>query len=53
VNLDHVREIRPLWGGDYSVLMRDGTELTMSRTYRASLQAALGREHSLSARTNG
>jgi two-component system LytT family response regulator len=41
VNLDHVREIRPLWGGDYSVLMRDGTELTMSRTYRASLQAAL------------
>jgi two-component system LytT family response regulator len=53
VNLDHVREIRPLWGGDYSVLMRDGTELTMSRTYRASLQAALGGEHSLSARTNG
>ena len=41
VNLDHVREIRPLWGGDYSVLMCDGTELTMSRTYRASLQAAL------------
>jgi len=53
VNLDHVREIRPLWGGDYSVLMRDGTELTMSRTYRTSLQTALGREHSLSSRTNG
>jgi two-component system LytT family response regulator len=52
VNLDHVREIRPLWGGDYSVLMRDGTELTMSRTYRASLQAALPGEHPLSARTN-
>jgi two-component system, LytTR family, response regulator len=52
VNLDHVREIRPQFGGDYSVLMRDGTELTMSRTYRASLQSALGREHSLSARTN-
>jgi len=52
VNLDHVREIRPLWGGDYSVLMRDGTELTMSRTYRASLQAALGGQHSLSERTN-
>jgi two-component system, LytTR family, response regulator len=53
VNLDYVREIRPLWGGDYSVLMRDGTELTMSRTYRASLQAALRGENSLSARTNG
>ena len=52
VNLDHVREIRPRWGGDYSVLMRDGTELTMSRTYRASLQAALGGQHSLSERTN-
>lgn len=52
VNLDHVREIRPLWGGDYSVLMRDGTELTMSRTYRASLQAALGGQHSLNERTN-
>ena len=53
VNLDHVREIRPLWGGDYSVWLRDGTELTMSRTYRANMQAALGGEHSLSARTNG
>lgn len=52
VNLDHVREIRPLWGGDYSVLMRDGTELTMSRTYRAALQAALGGQHSSSERTN-
>ncbi|HEV2194184.1 MAG TPA: LytTR family DNA-binding domain-containing protein [Candidatus Acidoferrum sp.] len=36
VNLDYIREIRPLWGGDYTVLMRDGTELTMSRTYRAT-----------------
>jgi len=33
-------------------LLRDGTELTMSRTYRASLQAALGGQHSLSERTN-
>jgi two-component system LytT family response regulator len=52
VNLDHVREIRPLWGGDYSVLMRDGTELTMSRTYRMSFQSALCGEHSLTMRTN-
>jgi two-component system LytT family response regulator len=52
VNLDYVREIRPLWGGDYSVLMRDGTELTMSRTYRVSLQTALTGEHSLPLRTN-
>jgi two-component system LytT family response regulator len=52
VNLDYVREIRPLWGGDYCVLMRDGTELTMSRTYRVSLQTALTGEHSLPLRTN-
>jgi two-component system, LytTR family, response regulator len=47
VNLDCIREIRPLWGGDYTVLMRDGTELTMSRTYRANLQGALSGQHSL------
>jgi len=52
VNLDYVREIQPLWGGDYSVLMRDGTELTMSRTYRASLQAALHGEDPLIPRTS-
>jgi two-component system LytT family response regulator len=52
VNLDHVREIRPLWGGDYSVLMRDGTELTMSRTYRMNFQSVLCGEHSLTTRTN-
>jgi two-component system LytT family response regulator len=52
VNLDHVREIRPLWGGDYSVLMRDGTELTMSRTYRLGFQSALCGERSPATRSN-
>ena len=41
VNLDYVREIRPLWGGDYTVLMRDGAQLSLSRTYRSSLQATV------------
>ena len=53
VNLDYIREIRPLWGGDYTVLMRDGTELTMSRTYRASLQTAPYGQHSLAPQTKG
>ncbi|HEX8799040.1 MAG TPA: LytTR family DNA-binding domain-containing protein, partial [Terriglobales bacterium] len=53
VNLDYIREIRPLWGGDCAVLMRDGTELTMSRTYRASLQGALYGQHSLGPGTKG
>ena len=51
VNLDYIREIRPLWGGDCTVTMRDGTELTMSRTYRASVQAALYGQTSLTPRT--
>ena len=51
VNLDHVREIRPLWGGDYSVLMRDGTELIMSRTYRVGFQSALSGERPLNVRS--
>jgi two-component system, LytTR family, response regulator len=53
VNLDYIREIRPLWGGDCAVLMRDGTELTMSRTYRGGLQGALNGQHSLAPRTKG
>jgi two-component system LytT family response regulator len=41
VNLDYVREIRPLRGGDHRVLMRDGAQLTLSRTYRPNIQATL------------
>lgn len=34
VNLDHVQELQPWSGGDLIVIMRDGTRLTLSRTYR-------------------
>jgi len=34
VNLDRIQELRSLENGDYSVLLRDGTELRLSRTYR-------------------
>ncbi len=51
VNLDCVREIRPLWGGDSTVLMRDGTQLTMSRTYRSNLQATFRSKDSSTPRT--
>lgn len=34
VNLDFVRELQSWTGGDMLVLMRDGTKLTLSRTYR-------------------
>lgn len=38
VNLDRVKELTPLFNGDYTVSLHDGTELTLSRTYRDRLQ---------------
>ncbi|MGH9774444.1 MAG: LytR/AlgR family response regulator transcription factor [Candidatus Acidiferrales bacterium] len=43
VNLDRVRELEPLFHGDYLVRLRDGTELTLSRNYREKLERPLGR----------
>ncbi len=34
VNLDFVRDLQPWTGGDMTVFLRDGTRLTLSRTYR-------------------
>lgn len=34
VNLDAIRELQPWTGGDHLVIMKDGTKLTLSRTYR-------------------
>jgi two-component system LytT family response regulator len=34
VNLDFVQELSPWSSGDYLVLMKDGTKLTLSRTFR-------------------
>lgn len=34
VNVEHVRELRPLAHGDYSVSLRNGVELTLTRSYR-------------------
>jgi len=34
VNLDFVQELSPWNSGDYLVLMKDGTKLTLSRTFR-------------------
>jgi DNA-binding LytR/AlgR family response regulator len=39
VNLEYVRELRSLCGGGYTVFMRDGTQLALSRTYRSNLKA--------------
>jgi two-component system LytT family response regulator len=37
VNLDRVREIHPLFHGEYRVVLADGTKLTLSRGYRDRL----------------
>jgi|HubBroStandDraft_2_1064218.scaffolds.fasta_scaffold120752_3 two-component system LytT family response regulator len=43
VNINEICEILPLLGGDYSVVLRDKTELTLSRRYRSSLDDFLRR----------
>jgi two-component system, LytTR family, response regulator len=40
VNLDRVKEFQMMFGGQYAVILRDGTELTLSRNYR---QEVMGR----------
>lgn len=41
VNLDHVREIRPLPRGDHELVMADGTALRLARRYWSGLEAVL------------
>jgi two-component system LytT family response regulator len=43
VRIDRIREFRPLASGDYSAILRDGTSLTLSRTYRERVSQVLGR----------
>jgi two-component system, LytTR family, response regulator len=38
VNIDSIKELQPLFHGEYCVLLHDGTQLTLSRNYRESLQ---------------
>jgi two-component system LytT family response regulator len=40
VNLDRVKEIQPWFHGDAVAILRDGTRLQVSRTYRESLETA-------------
>jgi two-component system LytT family response regulator len=43
VNLDRIKELQPLFYGDYSVILRDGSRLNMSRNYRDRLETLLER----------
>lgn len=44
VNIDQIKELQPLFHGEFQVVLRDGTELTLSRGYRDRLQEVIGRE---------
>lgn len=43
-NIERVKELQPTFHGDFSVLLRDGTRLTLSRTHRKGLQLHLRQE---------
>jgi two-component system LytT family response regulator len=43
VNLDRIKELQPWFAGDYVVILRDGRQLKLSRTYREALQSRMGR----------
>ena len=41
VNLDRIRELQPWFRGDYRVILRDGTELTLTKSHREKLESRL------------
>ena len=43
VNINRVRELRPLSKGEFTVVLLDGTELKVSRNYRFALESLLGK----------
>jgi two-component system LytT family response regulator len=43
VNVDRIQELRSSFNGEHIVLLLNGTRLTLSRGYRDTLQARLGR----------
>jgi two-component system LytT family response regulator len=38
VQVDRIKELQPLFHGEYAVILRNGTRLTLSRSYREKLQ---------------
>jgi two-component system LytT family response regulator len=42
VQIDRIKELHPLFGGDYAVILRNGTELNLSRNYRDRLPELFG-----------
>jgi two-component system LytT family response regulator len=43
VNVDRIKELQPLFHGEYVVILRNGTKLTLSRNYRDALHQLMGK----------
>jgi two-component system, LytTR family, response regulator len=43
VNVDRIKELQPMFQGDYTVILRTGARLTLSRGYREKLDLLLGK----------
>jgi DNA-binding LytR/AlgR family response regulator len=41
VRIGFIAELRPMFHGDYELVLRDGTTLTLSRRYKALLPAEI------------
>jgi len=44
VQVDRIKELLPEFHGDFVVVLRDGTRVTLSRTYRSRVEAILRRD---------
>ena len=43
VNVERIKELQPLFNGEHSVVLEDGTKLTLSRNYKEKLFELLGK----------
>ena len=44
VQVDRIKELLPDFHGDFTMVLRNGARVTLSRTYRAKVEQVLGRE---------
>ena len=43
VNVERIKELQPLFHGEYVVILRNGAKLTLSRNYREALRQLMGK----------
>jgi two-component system, LytTR family, response regulator len=43
VNVERIKELHPMFHGQYAVVLHSGAEITLSRRYRRNLEAVIGR----------